>query len=175
MLGNQPIRRRGRDAEPLAFTASRGHAEAFLTPEPLDGLAVDRPAGLAELGVGATVAPAGMHAAELAQLGSQCPVPVGLDRLVALGGAVLPDQPARPPLGHAEHLLQVVDGAAPAGRAHQFPRPSSFKASILLGGVAASLHRVLLPVGRSDSQTRWTNLTGSGHLSRRIIPLTMGR
>ena len=43
---------------------------------------------------------------------------------------MLPDQLARPPLGDAEHLLEVLDGAAPAGRAHQFPRPSSFKAWI---------------------------------------------
>jgi hypothetical protein len=130
MLGRQPLRRRGRDTKPLALAASRGHAEAFLAPEPLDGLAVDRPALLAELGVGAAVAPAGMGPAELAELFTQRPVAVWLDRLVALGGAVLPDQPARPPLGDPEHPLQVLDGAAPAGRAHQFPRPSSFKASI---------------------------------------------
>jgi hypothetical protein len=37
-------------------------------------------------------------AAELEQLVSQRPVPVGLDGLVALHGAVLPDQLARPPL-----------------------------------------------------------------------------
>jgi hypothetical protein len=45
----------------------------------------------------------------------------------ASGRAVLPDQLARPPLRHAEHSLQVLDGAAPAGRAHQFPRPSSLQ------------------------------------------------
>jgi hypothetical protein len=71
-----------------------------------------------------------MHPAELAQLGSEGSIPVRLARLVALGGAVLPDQLARPPLRHPEHLLQVGDGAAPAGRAHQFPRPSSLSASI---------------------------------------------
>jgi hypothetical protein len=71
-----------------------------------------------------------MGTAELPQLGSQGPVPVRLHRLVTLGAAVLPDQLARPPLGDPEHPLEVGDGAAPAGRAHQFPRPSSFKASI---------------------------------------------
>jgi hypothetical protein len=39
----------------------------------------------------------------------------------------------------------------------------------LLRGVAASLHGVLLPVGRSDSHTSWTNLTGSGQVARRRI------
>ena len=71
-----------------------------------------------------------MGPAELAQLRPQRSVPVRFGGLVTLGAAVLPDQPARPPLGDPEHLLQVLDGAAPAGRAHQFPRPSSFKASI---------------------------------------------
>jgi hypothetical protein len=64
-----------------------------------------------------------MGPAELAELFTQRPVAVWLDRLVALGAAVLPDQLARPPLGDAEHLLEVLDGAAPAGRAHQFPPP----------------------------------------------------
>jgi hypothetical protein len=71
-----------------------------------------------------------MGPAEHAELLAQRPVPVWLGRLVALGGTVLPDQLARPPLGDAEHPLEVGDGAAPAGRAHQFPRPSSFNAWI---------------------------------------------
>jgi hypothetical protein len=49
---------------------------------------------------------------------------------VTLGAARLPDQLGRPPLGDPEHRLRVLNGAPPAGRAHQFPRPSSFKASI---------------------------------------------
>ena len=65
-----------------------------------------------------------MSPAELAQLGSQRPVPVGLGRLVALGAAVLPDQPARPPLRHAEPPLEVLHGAAPAGRLTSFPAPA---------------------------------------------------
>jgi branched-chain amino acid transport system ATP-binding protein len=43
---------------------------------------------------------------------------------------MLPDQLARPPLRHPQHPLQVLDGAAPAGRAHQVPRPSSLSAWI---------------------------------------------
>jgi hypothetical protein len=39
-----------------------------------------------------------MGPAELAKLLAQRPIAVGLERLVALGGAVLPDQLARPPL-----------------------------------------------------------------------------
>jgi hypothetical protein len=80
--------------------------------------------------VGAPIAPAGMGSAEGTKLLAERSIPVRRDRLVALGGAVLPDQLARPPLGDTEHPLKVLDGAAPAGRAHQFPRPSSFSAWI---------------------------------------------
>ena len=80
--------------------------------------------------MGAPVAPARMGSAERPELLTERSIPVGLHRLVALGAAVLPDQLARPPLGDPEHPLKVLDGAAPAGRAHQFPRPSSFRASI---------------------------------------------
>jgi hypothetical protein len=130
MLSRQPVGRRGRDAQPLAFAPLGGHAQAFLAPQPLDGLAVDRPPLLAELGVRPAIIPPGMRPAELAQLVTEGSVPVRFHGLVALGGAVLPDQLARPPLGDPEYPLKVLDGAAPAGRAHQFPRPSSFKASI---------------------------------------------
>jgi hypothetical protein len=61
-----------------------------------------------------------MGPAERTELLTQRSVSVGLHGLVALGGAVLPDQLARPPLGDPEHPLEVLDGAAPAGRAHQF-------------------------------------------------------
>jgi hypothetical protein len=71
-----------------------------------------------------------MGPAELAKPLAQHPVPIRLDRPMALGAAMLPDQLAGPPLGDPEHPLEVLDGAAPAGRAHQFPRPSSFSASI---------------------------------------------
>jgi len=90
------------------------HPQALAAPEPLDGLAVDQPALLAELGVGAPVAPAGMGPAEPAQRLAEGAVPIGLDRPKTLGAAVLPDQPARPPLRHPKHLLEVCDGAAPA-------------------------------------------------------------
>jgi hypothetical protein len=70
VLGGQPIRRTGRGAEPLAFAPPDRDAQAFLAPQPLDGLAVHPPALLAELGVGAAIAPAGMSSAEPAQLAS---------------------------------------------------------------------------------------------------------
>jgi hypothetical protein len=96
-----------------------------------------------------------MGPAELAQLLPQRPVSIRLGRLVALGGAVLPDQLARPPLGDPEHPLEVLDGAAPAGRAHQVPRPSSFRASIWSSlSATIRLSRAFSP---SNSFKRWTS------------------
>jgi hypothetical protein len=130
MLGRQPVRRRARGPEPLPLATPSGDAQAFVAPQPLHGLAVDRPAALAELGVRAAVAPPRMDPAERAELLTERSIPVGLHRLMALGAAVLADQPARPPLRDAQHALQVRCGAPAACWAHQFPRPSSFKASI---------------------------------------------
>jgi hypothetical protein len=77
VLGRQPIRWRRGGAQPLALAAPCRDAQAFLAPQPLDGLAVDPPALLQQLGVDAAVAPAGMDAAELAELGAERPVSVG--------------------------------------------------------------------------------------------------
>src|SRR4029453_19602458 len=117
-------------SQPLALAAMGRHPQALLAPEPLDGLAVHLPALLQELGVGAPVAPAGMGPAEPAQRLAEGAVPIGLDRPKTLGAAGLPDQLARPPLRHPKHLLEVGDGAAPAGRAHQVPPPTPFNAPI---------------------------------------------
>jgi hypothetical protein len=58
-----------------------------------------------------------MGPADLAQLGAQCPIPLRLDRLRALGGAVLANHSAGQPLGEAQHALEMVHGAAAACRA----------------------------------------------------------
>jgi hypothetical protein len=117
MLGRQPVGRAGGGAQPLAFTALGRHPQAFLAPPPLDGLAVHPPALRQQLGVDAAVTPAGMDAAELAELGAERPVSVGLGGLVALGRAVLADDPAGQPLGDAQHALQMSYGAAATCRA----------------------------------------------------------
>ena len=67
--------------------------------------------------MGAPVAPAWVGTAELAELLAQGTVPVRLERLVALGGAMLACDPAGQPLGEAQHTLQMVHGAAATCRA----------------------------------------------------------
>ena len=62
--------------------------------------------------MGTPITPARVSPAELAELLAQRPVPVWLERLVALGGAMLADDPAGQPLGEAQHALQMVHGAA---------------------------------------------------------------
>src|SRR5512133_1360337 len=80
VLGGQPVGRAGGAAQSLAFAAPGRHPQAFLAPEPLDGLAVHPPALLHQLGVSPPVAPARVVAAELAELLAQRSVPVWLGR-----------------------------------------------------------------------------------------------
>jgi hypothetical protein len=129
VLGRQPIRRRGRGAQALAFAPLGRHPQAFLAPEPLDGLTVDHPALVQQLGMGTAVAPAGMGTAERTKLLAQRPITLRLGGLVALGGAVLTDDPAGQPLGETQHALQMVHGAAATCRAQKFPLASSRRAS----------------------------------------------
>jgi hypothetical protein len=129
MLGRQPIRWTRGSAEPPALASLGGHPQALLAPQPLDRFTVDHPALLAELDMDAPVAPAGMGPAELAELLAQRPVPLRLGGLVALGRAVLADDPAGQPLGEAQHALEMVHGAAATCRAQTFPLASSRRAS----------------------------------------------
>jgi hypothetical protein len=69
----------------LALAPLSGHPQALLTPPPLDGLAVDLPAGLAQDGVGAAIAPPRVRPAELPQRLTKGPIPVRLHWLMALG------------------------------------------------------------------------------------------
>ena len=67
--------------------------------------------------MGAAITPARTCCGEISELFSQRLVFWGQWRLVALGGAVLAGDPARPTLGEAEPILQHADGLAPPGRA----------------------------------------------------------
>jgi len=80
--------------------------------------------------VGAAVAEAGLLLGDLAQAGAQGLVVWGPVGLVALGGAVLAGDPARPTLGEAEAVPERQDRLPPPGRAQTFPRATSLSASI---------------------------------------------
>jgi hypothetical protein len=127
-LRAQPIGGHGRLAQPPAFAAPGGDAEAFFAPQPLHALAVDRVPELAEADMRAPVAPPRPQAGDLAQQRPQ--YLVGLDglRLVALGGTVLADELAGPALADAEAVLQQQDRSTPAGWAQKFPFANSFSA-----------------------------------------------
>jgi hypothetical protein len=71
--------------------------------------------------MGSPIPPAGMLAGEAPKLIAQVQLGIGVSRLVALGGAVLTHDGARPPLRQLEPLLQHVHESASPRRAHQFP------------------------------------------------------
>jgi hypothetical protein len=85
------------------LTATLGLSRTLLTSEQvcthlLCRVAVHTPFLLAQLDVGGAIATSWMRAAEPALLCAQGPVPVGLQGLLALGGPLLADHLARPPL-----------------------------------------------------------------------------
>jgi len=109
----------------LAFATFRRDPKALLSPEPLGAFAVDRPAVLEQALVSLAISPSRPLARERPQLRSQCLVIFDHSHDVALGGAVLPRQPARPTLREPEPVLKGQDGTAPPGRAQKFPADSS--------------------------------------------------
>src|SRR3954451_12999836 len=127
-LRSQPVGRDGRLAEALALAAESGAPEAFFAPEPLDALAVDVVAELAEADMRAAVAPTRPRGRDLAQQRPQHQVGVDRVGVMALGGAVLPGDSACPALADTEAVLEHQDRSAPAGWAHQFPLAISFSA-----------------------------------------------
>ncbi len=72
-----------------------------------------------------TVSPSRSLARERPQLRSQWRVIFDCSHDVALGGAVLPRQPARPTLREPEPFLKRQDGTTSPGRAQKFPAESS--------------------------------------------------
>ena len=123
--GPEPVTRHRGLPNTLAFAALLGHPEAFLAPQPLAPLSVDVPALLKQMLVRSAVPPPRPLAREGPQLRSQRQVILGHLRHVALGGAVLTGQTARPTLRETEPLLKSQDGTAPPGRAQKFPADSS--------------------------------------------------
>ena len=154
-LRAQPRAGDGGDAEALPLAPLGRHPQALLAPQALDPLAVHLEALAAQGSPGAPVTPAGMLARELAQAGAQRLVTITPAGLVALRGAVLAGDPARPPLRHREPLPQHAHGLASARRAHQFPFAISFKASI--SSSCSATIRFSFPFSRSNSFSRLTS------------------
>ncbi len=124
-LSPQPLGRDGQLAQPLAFAALGRHSEALLAPHPPGALDVQRPPVLQQQRVRAPVPPPRALPRDPSQLRLQRRVIVGDRGLVALGGAMLPRQPARPTLRHPQPLLQSNDRATSTRRAQKFPADSS--------------------------------------------------
>jgi hypothetical protein len=125
-LRPEPRCRHGRVAKPLALALPGGHAQALFAPDALDLLTVHRPALLAQRAPRKPVAPARMLPGQAPQPLAQCVFAAEATAgLVTLGRAVLPGDPARPPLRQPKPVHQHLDGLASARRAHHFPSASS--------------------------------------------------
>ena len=124
----KPAFRRGRGAGPGTLPRAARDAQALLAPQPLHPLAVHAPALLEQMIVRAPVAPTRPLRGERAKQPAQRLIVARADRLTALGGTVLTDDPAGPALADRQAVAGHRDRRPPAGWAHQFPRATSFKA-----------------------------------------------
>src|SRR5271155_4578318 len=116
-LGPEPAGGDRGAAKPTALLGLGWHPQALLAPDPLHPLSVEDPSLGEQVPMGAAVAPAGTLGRELSQTCSQGSLISGHLGEVALGGAVLAGDPARPTLGEAEAVLKSQDRLAPSGRA----------------------------------------------------------
>jgi hypothetical protein len=131
---------RARRAQPRALAGATAHAptlaglgrhaQAFLTPDALNALAVDLPALQAQLVVRAALAPPRPISGDLAQRSAQRGVIARASRLTPLRRAVLASDPTGPALTDTEAVAKHRDRLAPTVRAHQFPLAISFKPSM---------------------------------------------
>ena len=124
----------------LALLGLRGkHLQPLPPPDPFHPLAVHRPAGLPQQGGDPAVAVAAVPGGKGDDGGGQRRLVLGRARRLALRGAVLAEDPAGPPLGHAEIGHHVLDAGPAAGGAQKFPRAAS--ARIILSSVRSETAR----------------------------------
>src|SRR5512133_4270733 len=98
-----------------------------------------------------------MRPGDLGELLAEPPLRVGrCRRRTALGGAVLPGDPARAALGDPEALLQVDHGPAAPLRGQKFPSASSLSRSISSAWLATS--RLSRAFSASSSLSRLASL-----------------
>jgi hypothetical protein len=154
-LCSQPARRHRRGAQALALAAPLRDSQAFLAPQPLCALAIQRPAVVEQQLVRATVAPPGPLSGDLAQARTQRRVIRRDARLATLRRAMLTRDLTRPPLRHTKTIHKHQDRLAPARRAHQFPFAISFSPSISTSLFATIRFNVTF--SRSSSFKRFTS------------------
>ena len=96
------------------------HPQTLLTPKPLDLLVIDVPAFTASLVIRGPKATTRVVLRVLTKPGPQRGIRIlrrSRDRLVSLGGAVLPGHAAREAFADPQHPLEVTNGRPPAFRA----------------------------------------------------------
>ena len=153
-LRPQPDARAVVEPEPAPLGLPPRHLEPLPPPDPLDPLAVHRPARIPQQGGDPAVAVAAVAGGERDDRGGQCRLVISCRQTFALRGAVLPENPARPPLGHAELGNHMLHAGAATGGAQEFPRAAS--ARIILSSVRSETARRSRVFSASSSLRRLT-------------------
>jgi hypothetical protein len=105
----------------VAFSASTlRHSQPFFAPKALNLLVIDCPAPGAGVVIGGSEPTSWVVPGVLAEPVPQGRIRIvrgGRDRLVSLGGAVLPGHAAGEPFADPQHALEVTNGRPPTRRA----------------------------------------------------------
>lgn len=105
------------EPEPPAFGLFGGDFQPLTSPDPFNALLVHRPPGATQHRRDPAIPVAAVLAGKLDDIGSQCGLVIGRRRDLSLRRSMLPQGPARPPLGDAEFGCDMIHAGAASGGA----------------------------------------------------------
>lgn len=144
-----------REPEPTSFGLSGRNLQPLASPDALDPLVVDDPAcRRAQQRGNLAIAVAAIAADQLDDVGDELLLIVASARGPALGGAVLPQHTADPPLRHLQSEPDMADAGTATRGAYQFPEAASFRIS--LSSVRSATARRSRTFSASSSFIRFT-------------------
>ena len=113
VLGPQPDARSVTQPQAGPLGLPSGDLQPLASPDPLDPLVVDQPAGLAQQLGDLAIAVAAILSGQLDDVGRQPRFIVTAPRDLALRRAMLPERGTGPALGNRQRLSNMLDAGAP--------------------------------------------------------------
>jgi hypothetical protein len=130
ILRPQPDARAIVQPEPAAFRLLLWHLQPLLAPDPLDTLAVHRPAGITQQGGHPAIAVATILLGERDDVVGEPLLVICPAWHLAMRRSMLPKHPAYPSLGDRQLTPQLINATPPPRGAQKFPRAASCKISL---------------------------------------------
>ncbi len=138
------------------FPLFPGDFEPFSTPQTINAFGIHLPAGRLQHPADTSIPETGMLAHQFQNLLQQSGFIVSRNRLVALAGTRLTQNPAGFAFGNVERLLQMLDGLAFARRAYQFPSAISLSIALSSSASASSFLSRVFSCSSSLRRLAWS-------------------